>query len=210
MACPRRSLASDAGSRARVRSAARRAGTPFGGALVPTRRERSAASAPRPARHCSASGGPPSPAARGARVTSRLPRCTRRRTSAFVMPNGGLATTWKSRRGRRRSAASASTTTMSLPSSARRCAALRGCSSTAMTRAPVSTSGRVERARTGPDVDDEIAGTEPGVSDELLRPVGIELMQSPCCPWPGHGCGGPSRSSSNDTLPVLGRASRQF
>ncbi len=67
-----------------------------------------------------------------------------------------------------------------------------------------------ERAPTGPDVDDEIAGAEPRVSDELLRPAGIELMPSPWCPWRGHGGGGPSRRSSSDTLPVLGRVSRQF
>jgi hypothetical protein len=38
-----------------------------------------------------------------------------------------------------------------------------------------------ERAPAGPDVDDEIAGADSRVSDELLRPAGIELMPSPCC-----------------------------
>lgn len=54
-----------------------------------------------------------------------------------------------------------------------------------------------ERAEAGADVEDEIAGPEPGVSDELLRPAGIELMPSPGCPWRGHGGGGPSRGSSS-------------
>ena len=130
-------------------------------ALVPPRPRRSAASAPRRARQGSASDGRPSPGARGARTTRRLPRCTRRRTSAFVMPNGGLATTWKSRRGRRRSAASASTTTMSSPNSARSCAALRGWSSTAMTRAPVSTSGRVSAPQPAPTSTTRSPGPSP-------------------------------------------------
>jgi hypothetical protein len=67
-----------------------------------------------------------------------------------------------------------------------------------------------ERAPTGPDIDDEIAGAEPRVSDEPLSPSGIELMPSPWCPWLGHGCGRPSRRSSSDRLPVLGRVSRRF
>ena len=54
----------------------------------------------------------------------------------------------------------------------------------------------MKRARAASaDVDDEIAGPEPCVSDELLRPMGIELMPSPGAPWHGHGDGRPSRGS---------------
>jgi hypothetical protein len=71
------------------------------------------------------------------------PRCSNRRISADVTENGGLATTWNARRGRRRSAASARTTVMSRPKRSDSARARPGCASTAITRAPVSSSGRV-------------------------------------------------------------------
>ncbi len=66
-----------------------------------------------------------------------------------------------------------------------------------------------ERASTSADVDDEVARPEPGVSDELLRPMGIELMPSPGAPWHGHGDGRPSRSA-RPTLPVLAGRAAEF
>jgi hypothetical protein len=51
--------------------------------------------------------------------------------------------------------------------------------------------GTGERARARADVDDEIARPNSGFSDELLCPVGIELMPSPGAPWRGHGDGRP-------------------
>lgn len=76
--------------------------------------------------------------------TSRLPGAVRRRRSAVVTENGGLATTWNGRRGRRRSDASAVMTVTHRGSKRWRSDAARaGCSSTARTRAPRSTSCRV-------------------------------------------------------------------
>lgn len=76
--------------------------------------------------------------------TSLLPGAVRRRSSAVVAENGGLATTRNGRRGRRRSAASATITVTRCRSKCSRSDAARpGCSSTASTRAPRSTNCRV-------------------------------------------------------------------
>jgi hypothetical protein len=62
-----------------------------------------------------------------------------------VIANGGLATTRNGRAGGRNARTSASTTTTSRPASCRRRSAeRRACISTAITRAPASSSGRVK------------------------------------------------------------------
>lgn len=76
-------------------------------------------------------------------VCSRLPRWRRRRSTAFVIAYGGLATTWKGRLGRRRSAASARTTVTRRPKRCSRWRARPSCSSTARTRCPSMTNGLV-------------------------------------------------------------------
>ena len=143
-------------------------------------------------------------------LTRRLPRCTSRRTRAFVIPNGGFATTWKSRRGRRRSAASASTTTMSSPNSARRLGrspgmqldgddACAGLDERARERAP-NRRRRRRRDRRGRAARQRRAAA----------PSGDRADAIPRCPWRGHGGGGPSRRSSSWQASSLGRVSRRF
>jgi hypothetical protein len=76
--------------------------------------------------------------------TRRLPGATRRRSIDTVIENGGFATTRNGRFGKRRSSASALTTFTSKSMNRSRSERTRsGCSSTAMTRAPCSTRGRV-------------------------------------------------------------------
>ncbi|HMK12109.1 MAG TPA: hypothetical protein VK461_11045 [Acidimicrobiales bacterium] len=58
-----------------------------------------------------------------------------------------------------------------------------------------------ERAPSRTDVDDEVAGPDTGVSDELLRPAGIELMPSPCPAWRGRGHGDGRSSRLPSTQP---------
>ncbi len=73
--------------------------------------------------------------------TSLLPGAVSRRNSPVVAENGGLATTRNGRRGRRRSAASATMTVTWWRANCWRSDVARpGCSSTASTRAPRSTS----------------------------------------------------------------------
>ena len=95
------------------------------------------------------------------------------------MPKGGLATTSNGWRGSRRSAASACTTTMASPNRWRSCRARPGWTSIATTRAPRRTSGSVMRAGAGTDVEHDGAGGDVGVSDEALRPSGVELVEPP-------------------------------
>jgi hypothetical protein len=83
-------------------------------------------------------------------LTRRLPEWSRRCNSALMMAKGGLATTWKGRRGRRRSAPSASTTISPRPKRRRSCAALPGWLSTAMTLAPAVIKGSVSAPRPAP------------------------------------------------------------
>ena len=119
-------------------------GTPSAGARPPRehRTERPTDSPRRRAR--SPSGPQRGEARRDRRSRSRLPRLSRRRRIAVVMPNGGLATTRNGRRGSRRSAASTCTTVTDDPGKrSRRCCARRGWSSNAMTLAPAATSGTV-------------------------------------------------------------------
>lgn len=77
-------------------------------------------------------------------LMSRLPGAVSRRNKATDMPKGGFPTTRNGRRGSRTSAPSALTTvTWCRANSSRSCSARVGCNSKAMTRAPLSTSGRV-------------------------------------------------------------------
>jgi len=43
-----------------------------------------------------------------------------------------------------------------------------------------------ESAGAGADVNDKIARTDPGISDDLRRPAPTELMPPPTCPFRGH------------------------
>jgi hypothetical protein len=84
-------------------------------------------------------------------LMSRLPGAVRRPSRATEMPKGGLATTRNGRRGSRTSAPSARTTVTSwLRNSSRRVSARVGCNSKAMTRAPLSTRGRVSAPEPAP------------------------------------------------------------
>ncbi len=76
--------------------------------------------------------------------SNRLPGAVRRRSTATPMAKGGLATTRNGRLGRRRSLPSTcTTTTLSWANLVRSSRARVGCNSTAMTRAPLRTSGPV-------------------------------------------------------------------
>jgi hypothetical protein len=71
--------------------------------------------------------------------------------SAMVIANGGLATTRNGRPGKLKRSASISTTRTVVSANLRRSAAARpGCSSTAITRAPVSASAAVTRPSPAP------------------------------------------------------------
>ena len=95
------------------------------------------------------------------------------------MPKGGLATTSKGWRGSRRSAASACTTTMASPNRCRSCRARPGWTSIATTRAAAADERVGDGAGAGTDVEHDGAGGDVGVSDEALRPSGVELVEPP-------------------------------
>ena len=90
----------------------------------------------------------------------RLAGCSSRRSNGAVTPYGGLATTWKGRRGSRRSDASACTTTTARPNSARNRAARAGCRSTAISAGAGVEERPRYRAEAGADIEDERAGRE--------------------------------------------------
>ncbi|GAB2599223.1 hypothetical protein GCM10027269_63600 [Kribbella endophytica] len=53
-----------------------------------------------------------------------------------------------------------------------------------------------QRTESGPYVEDEVTGTNPGSVDDALGPTTIERMPSPGTPrLPGGGHDGPSRST---------------
>jgi len=55
---------------------------------------------------------------------------------------------------------------------------------------------RGQRTQSGPDVEDEFTGSDPGRVHDLLGPTTIERMPSPGTPrLPGGGHDGPSRST---------------
>jgi hypothetical protein len=122
------------------------------------------------------------PITRSAR-TRWQPGVSSRRSSGDVTANGGFATTRNGRRGRRRSAASTCTTTTDERANrCRRMSARVGCSSTAMTRAPASTSGSVSAPVPAPMSTTRSPGRTPDSATRRCAAVSV----SRCHPQRGR------------------------
>jgi hypothetical protein len=112
-------------------------------------------------------------------LMSRLPGAVSRRKRATEIANGGFATTRKGRLGSRTSAPSALTTvTWWLPNSSRRHAARVACNSKAMTRAPLSTRGRVIAPEPAPTSSTRSPAETPAASTSRSA----HLLSSRCHP----------------------------